>query len=212
MKVVIVCAGAFPRSEYPRLLLKEADSIVCCDGALATLEKNGIVPDVVTGDFDSVCRRALKRFPGKVVRVEDQECNDLTKAFRYVMDNYSGLTYICILGATGKSEAHSLGNLSLLMQYEKDYALFGRGITVEMVSDYNTAFAISQGCTLYVGEGRKISVFTCDSSLRLRSKGLQWPLDDVVFDNWWKGSLNRASEDSIELEFSHSAPVLIILD
>lgn len=212
MKVTIVCAGAFPRSEYPLLLLKEADSIVCCDGALTTLEKKGIVPDVVTGDFDSVCRRALKRFPGKVVHIADQECNDMTKAFRYVMENYSGLTHIYILGATGKSEAHSLGNLSLLMQYEKDYSLCSREISVEMVSDYNTAFAISNDCTLFVGQGRKVSVFTCDSSLKLRSGGLQWPLDGVEFDNWWKGSLNRASEDSVRLEFSHPAPVLIILD
>ena len=60
--VAIVCNGSFPRTEYPLYLLRSADFVVCCDGALQTLEKKGIVPDVVVGDMDSVCGRALKRF------------------------------------------------------------------------------------------------------------------------------------------------------
>ena len=209
--VAIVCNGSFPRTEYPLYLLRNADSVVCCDGALQTLEKKGIVPDVVIGDMDSVCGRALKRFPGKVVRVEEQESNDLTKAFRYVMEHVPDVSEIHILGATGRREDHTLGNLSLLMEFEKAFDLSARGIAVDLVSDYTTALALGDSTTLDVGEGRPVSIFTPDPTLQIHSEGLQWPTDKVVFDNWWKASLNRASADRITLTLSHSAPVLVIL-
>ena len=209
--VAIVCNGSFPRTEYPLYLLRNADSVVCCDGALQTLEKKGIVPDVVVGDMDSVCGRALKRFPGRVVRVGEQESNDLSKAFRYVMEQVPDVGFIHILAATGRREDHTLGNLSLLMEFEKAFGLSARGIAVDLVSDYTSALALGDSTTLDVGEGRPVSIFTPDPTLRIRSEGLQWPTDGVVFDNWWKATLNRATADRITLTLSHPAPVLVIL-
>lgn len=211
-RVVIICNGQFPRGEYARYLIAQADVRVCCDGALATLEKKGIATDVVIGDMDSVCSSALKRFGGTVVHDPDQECNDQTKAMRYVMNHYPELSSIHIVGATGKSEAHTIGNLGLLMEYERSYNLEARGIRLELVSDYCTAFVISDSCSFDVGEGRKVSIFTDDNSLRVRSEGLVWKTDDVVFGNWWQGALNRAAQDRIHLELSHHAPLLVILD
>jgi hypothetical protein len=34
----------------------------------------------------------------------------------------------------------------------------------------------------------------------------------VVFDNWWKATLNRASADIVTLTFSHPSIALLILD
>ena len=36
MDIAILCNGAFPRKDYPRYLLRSADRIVCCDGALVS--------------------------------------------------------------------------------------------------------------------------------------------------------------------------------
>ena len=209
--VAIVCNGQFPRKEYPLYLLQSADAVVCCDGALQALEKRGIVPDVVIGDMDSVCGRALKRFPGRVVRVEDQQTNDLTKAFSFVMETWPECRSVHILAATGYREDHTLGNLGLLMEYERRYQLSERGISVDLVSDYSTALALTGSATLDVGQGRPVSLFTPDTTLQIRSEGLEWPTDGVRFDNWWKASLNRASADRITLSLSHPAPVLVIL-
>lgn len=212
MTITIIANGQFPRKEYPRYLVSSADAIVCCDGALQTLEKHGIVPDVVIGDLDSICQRALGRFKGVKIHDANQENNDLTKAFNYVMENYPELSSIHIIGATGRSEAHTLGNLSLLMEYEKVFDLAAKGISVDMVSDYSTAFAICGSGNLHIGTGRRISIFSPDPTLNIKSKGLEWPTDKVVFDNWWKASLNVAADDVVSLEFNHPAPALIILD
>ena len=60
--------------------------------------------------------------------------------------------------------------------------------------------------------GRKISLFSPDNSLKLKSKGLVWPTDNVIFDNWWPATLNRTDDDTIHLDFSHKSLVLIIVD
>lgn len=212
MNIAIIANGAFPRKEYPKYLVTSADVVVCCDGALSALEKRGIAPDVVIGDLDSICQRALGRFKGVKVHDSNQENNDLSKAFDYVMANYADIEAIHIIGATGMSEAHTIGNLSLLMEYEKNYNLSSQGINVDIVSDYCTAFAIADSCELHVGTGRRMSIFSPDSTLNIKSEGLQWPTDNVVFDNWWKASLNIASADIVSLKFNHPAQALIILD
>ncbi|MBO7378814.1 MAG: hypothetical protein J6U31_03575, partial [Bacteroidales bacterium] len=164
------------------------------------------------GDMDSL-PAALKKNPEfSLVRVDEQEFNDLNKAMLWVLDNYGQVTDIHILGATGKSEAHALGNLSYLMYWEQEHGLSARGVKVDMVSDYNTAFAVTGSCELHVGEGRKLSLFSVDSTLRIHSEGLFWPTDDVRFDFWFRGTLNRASADVVSLRFNHPAPVLVVLD
>lgn len=100
--------------------------------------------------------------------------------------------------------------MSLLMEYCRMFDL--GSVSVDMVSDYSTAFAITGSCELHVGQGREVSIFSPDNSLKIRSKGLEWPTDDVVFDNWWKATLNKASEDVIRLEFSHKSLALIVMD
>ena len=99
------------------------------------------------------------------------------------------------------------------MEYAKELEAAGRnGISVEIVSDFSTAFAVTGSCSLTVGKGRAISVFSPDNSLTIKSKGLHWPTDGVVFDNWWKATLNRADDDTVELEFSHPSVALVILN
>ena len=218
MTAVIVANGEFPRKEYPRWILRNADVVVCCDGAYRHLRRLGIEPAVVVGDMDSLPRSAMDlpkagtRAAPLFVKVEEQEYNDLNKAFLWLRENYPQAADIHILGATGKSEAHALGNLSYLMYWEKEYKLSALGVNVQMVSDYNAAFAIADSCELHVGEGRKVSLFSTDNTLKIKSKGLAWPTDNVVFDMWFRGTLNRASADVINLQFNHQAPLLIILD
>ena len=194
----ILCNGLFPKEPYPLYLLEQAQRTVCCDGALQSYlahfgEKR--LPDAVVGDMDSLPEALQERFASRVVRVEE---------------HFPEVTEIHILGATGLREDHTVGNLGLLMEFPRLLPLGGR--QVDMVSDYGTAFAVTDSCELHVGEGRRVSLFSADNSLRITSEGLHWPTDDVVFDAWWKATLNRADIDVIRLTFSHPSSALVILD
>lgn len=210
--IVILCNGAFPTEPYPLFLLDSADAVVCCDGALEKLlaHNPSARPAVVIGDMDSLPVSLREQYASLVVKVEEQEFNDQTKAMRYVLEHYPEATDITILGATGLREDHTIGNLGLLMEYTRLFNLGDRRVSA--VSDYGTAFAITDSCDLHLGEGRRISIFTADNSLRITSQGLQWPLDDVVFDAWWKATLNRTTGPIVSLHFSHPSAVLVMVD
>ena len=217
--VVIIGDGRFPKTEYPRYLIRNADFIICCDGALSKFIRNSEsifgerrLPDIVVGDMDSLSPALKKKHSDIIVKIDEQEHNDQTKAFRWAMENLQGISQIYILGATGEREDHTIGNMSLLMEYARTYDLEKTGINVEMVSDHATIFAVTDTFEMECGEGRRISIFTPDNSLRIRSTGLEWPTDDVVFDNWRKATLNRASQDTVRLEFSHRSIALIMME
>lgn len=217
--VVIICDGRFPKSEYPRYLIRTADFIICCDGALQKFLRASVsifgekrLPDVVVGDMDSLSPALRRRHSDIIVQIDEQEHNDQTKAFRWALENIPGISQIYILGATGEREDHTIGNVSLLMEYARTYDLEGMGIGVEMISDHATIFAATDTFEMDCGEGRRVSIFSPDNSLRIRSEGLEWPTDEVIFDNWWKATLNRASQDHVRLEFSHRSIALIMMD
>lgn len=216
---VIVGNGQFPKKEYPLYLLESADYVVCCDGALDTYlrhfrGRNLRRPDVVVGDMDSLSKKTAERFRDIAVKIDEQETNDQSKAFHYILEHFPDVDTIHILGATGKREDHTIGNLSLLMEYAREMRRqdCGRTVSVDIVSDWSTAFAITDSCTLDVGEGRSVSIICPDNSLNIKSEGLIWPTDNVVFDNLWQATLNRASADRISLTFSHPSIALIILN
>lgn len=215
---VIIGNGDFPKKEYPLYLLSRADYIVCCDGALDrylryTRDRSMTrLPDAVIGDMDSISASSRKKFAHLAVKVDDQETNDQTKAFDYVIRTFRDVSEIIFLAATGKREDHTLGNMSLLMEYARRDDVKASGIHIEMVSDYSTIIPVTDSTELDCGQGRSISIISPDSSLRIRSEGLQWPTDNVIFDNWWKATLNRASEDTVKLTFSHPSAALVIMD
>jgi thiamine pyrophosphokinase len=126
------------------------------------------------------------------------------------LNNLTGIEQIHILGGTGGRADHTIGNTSLLMEYTR---MFDLGeITIEMVTDEGTIFPINDTIEFECGPGRSISIFSPDNSLRIRSEGLAYPTDDVLFDNWWKATLNKTVQDKVRLELSHKSIALIILD
>ncbi len=232
---VIIGGGDFPRKPYPRELIRRADIIVCCDGnALKAFLRNREAifgndnrrPDAIVGDMDSMSPKLAKEYSSLLVKIEEQDDNDQTKALHHILDNYPDVDTIHILAATGKREDHTIGNLGLLMEYARALPschpercpepVEGRSEgslpQLDMVSDYSTAFVVTDSCDLILGRGRKISLFSPDNSLKLKSKGLVWPTDNVIFDNWWPATLNRTDDDTIHLDFSHKSLVLIIVD
>ena len=71
-EVVIICDGAFPKTEYPRYLIRTADFTICCDGALRKFIRNSKaifgddrLPDKVVGDMDSLPASLKARYSSR---------------------------------------------------------------------------------------------------------------------------------------------------
>ena len=207
---VILANGDYPSASLPLQILGEAPFVVCCDGGANEYIAQGHLPSIIIGDGDSLSEENRLKYVSLIHHNPDQETNDQTKAVQYLLSE--GKKRIAIVGATGKREDHTIGNISLLMEYARTYDLEGLGVNVEMISDYGSMFAVTDTFEMDCGEGRRVSIFSPDNSLRIKSEGLEWPTDDVVFDNWWKATLNRATKDTVHLELSHKSIALIILN
>ena len=215
--VVIICDGQFPKTEYPRYLIGSADFVICCDGALKKFMRNSVsifgeerLPDLVIGDMDTLPASWQKKYADIIIKETEQDHNDQTKAVRWALNNLKGISNLYILGATGGRADHTIGNLSLLMEYTRMFDL--SGISIEAVADEGTIFAVNDTVEFDCGIGRSVSIFSPDSTLNIKSSGLEYQTDGVVFDNWWKATLNKASQDNVRLEFSHKSMALVILD
>lgn len=196
---VILANGAFPRAGgVPWRLLEEAARVVACDGAADEFRRRfSRDADFVVGDLDS-----LRGCPGgKVVRVEDQDTNDLTKAIDFCRGR--GWRKLVIVGATGLREDHMLGNVFRAME-----------AGVEIVSDCGRFIPLAEKDGGYrfrsrVGTGAPLSVFATDPTTVMTSKGLVWRLDGVVFRNLYCATLNRASRSTVEISSNRPAFVYV---
>ena len=198
---VVVANGSFPQTAGPLELLKSAPAIIACDGAVQNLHERGLEPTAIVGDLDSIAQEMLRLYADRIHTVEDQEINDLTKVVRFA--HTTGYRKLLILGATGLREDHTLGNISLLMDYAP---LFEQ---VEMLSDYGHLIPVQQTTTLPSTPGQQISIFSMYPCGEITTEGLRWPITRRRLTAWWQGSLNEALGNEFTLTLSPEARVIV---
>lgn len=200
-QAVILADGSFPTHEVPLGYLKKAEMIVCCDGSTRSLVEHGMIPDAIVGDMDSLDKELASEFADRTFIDGNQETNDLTKAVEWCRK--SGYNDIIILGATGKREDHSVGNISLLTEYSK-YA------KVQMITDNGIFLPFHESCRIETFKGQQISVFSVNTETEITSEGLRFPLVKRRLKNWWEATLNESTGTSVELEF-RGGPLLVFM-
>jgi thiamine pyrophosphokinase len=183
---VVLGNGSYPTHEVPLQLLQSASFLLCCDGAVNQLTAHGVTPDFIIGDGDSIAPELKQRYADRFLQVADQETNDQTKAMNYLMQK--GVQRVALVGATGGREDHTLGNVSLLMDYLR------QGMEVRMFTDTGVFIPARGETLLEVEPGTQISIFRFDAT-SLSAEGLKYPLYD--FTAWWQGTLNEAVEPQV---------------
>lgn len=191
-ETAIIANGKFPDHPLPLSYLLKAKRVICCDGAADSLIDFGLVPFAIVGDCDSVNKKIAEKYQDRLFIDVDQETNDLTKSVKWCSGR--GYDDIVILGGTGKREDHTLGNISLLVEY----ASF---IKVKMVTDAGIFFPVMESTRINTQKGQQVSVFSIDPSIEISSTGLKYKLDHKKLSNWWTATLNEAEEKSVTLEF-----------
>jgi thiamine pyrophosphokinase len=160
-----------------------------------------MVPDAIVGDMDSLSDELSEKFADKIYIDENQDTNDLTKAVIWCHE--SGYNDIVIVGATGKREDHTIGNISLLAEYS-EY------VKVKMVTDTGIFLPFHKSCRIESFQGQQVSVFSINPETEITSTGLRYPLIKRKLKNWWEATLNEAAGNLIGLEFTEGS-VLVFL-
>jgi thiamine pyrophosphokinase len=180
-EAVIMANGIFPSHAVPLDILQRAPHVVACDGAVNRYPQ----AEAVVGDGDSIA----EEYRPKLVVIDEQDDNDLTKATRYCLSR--GWRRIAYLGATGQREDHTLGNIALLMRYYRDM-----GVNGVMYTDHGQFTPVSGKRTFQSFAGQQVSIFNFGST-RIESEGLKW--DSYAYRELWQGTLNEALADHFTL-------------
>lgn len=199
--VVVLADGDFPSHPLPLFLLEQATTIICCDGSTQKLLNYGKEPHIIVGDMDSILPDLLKRFDDRIIRSSCQETNDLTKAVQFCIQK--AFPHIHILGATGGREDHTIANISLIADYAQH-------LQVEIITNHGIFIPLLSEATIATRPGMQLSIFCLDSDVSLQAAGLRYPVENVRFDSWWKGSLNEATGERCSFTFDKGRLLLFI--
>lgn len=199
---VILGAGDFPSNSVPLSVLRNARFLCCCDGAARSLAAKGFVPDAIVGDGDSLPQAFKDEYRDILHMEKEQDDNDLTKATRFC--TALGHRRIAYIGATGRREDHTLGNISLMANYVLTF-----GIEPVMFTDYGVFLPCRGDVSLRSRPCQQVSVFNLNCKT-LSSVGLKYPLYTVT--EWWQGTLNEALGQQFSLRGDGAYMVYLTYD
>lgn len=186
---VILANGDYPSSPFPLKVLNEAPYVVCCDGGADEYIAKGHLPDVIIGDGDSLSEENRLKYANLLHHNPDQETNDQTKAVQFLLS--AGKKRVAIIGATGKREDHTIGNISLLMEYAH------MGVNARIFTDYGVFIPCKDICTFECRKGQAVSIFNF-TGRNFKAEGLEYPLYD--FTTWWQGTLNVCTDTIFRID------------
>lgn len=135
MKAVIISGGHIDDAFVLRWLKKNTyDCIIAADSGMNFLYRNGIVPDVIAGDFDSVDGDSLDEFSSlsdvEMLRLNPiKDDTDTEFVIREAIRR--GAAAISMLGATGTRLDHVLANIYLLGIGLEE------GVSIELIDAHN---------------------------------------------------------------------------
>jgi len=199
---VILANGEKPDHLIPVTILKNAEKIVCCDGAISFLEQLNIYPKIIVGDCDSMSSAQKEKFKPIILEDNNIEYNDLQKAIKYCIAN--NWNEVAILGATGMRDDHFMANVGILMHYANRLAL-------KMVSNYGIFIPVNQTTTFKSYPKQQVSIFSFSPDTIITYHNLKYPIKSQKFNELWEGSLNEAITENFTIEMSGSGALLVFL-
>ena len=179
--------------------LTNYDIVCAIDGAYNHFEKNNIVPDLVTGDFDSI-----NTIPTtvEVIKTPNQDYTDFEKALQIL--KHRGFSHIDVYGGSGKEHDHFLGNISTALQWKI-------GLTISFFDDFGKYFFIEESIIINNVKGRNISLIPFPTANGIITKGLKFPLKNETLSFGERiGTRNIAIEESVFIAFD-SGELLIYI-
>ncbi|MBQ2184968.1 MAG: thiamine diphosphokinase [Lachnospiraceae bacterium] len=126
-RAVIVGSAKINNYEKIKEYLKEDDFFVYCDGGLKHMEKLGVKPNLIVGDFDSHENPHMDS--ETIVLPCEKDDTDTCHALKVCIER--GFKDFLFIGCIGERMDHTMGNVSLLIMLKE------KGLSGIMLDDYS---------------------------------------------------------------------------
>ena len=167
MRALVIANGDPPSAALLEELREGAALVVAADGGARRALALGLVPDIVTGDLDSI-GDAREAIPADRIRPNPHpNATDLEKAIALCLDE--GCDAVDIIGGGGGRADHALANLSVLVR-------FGRRARVRMVDERFAIELVDGEATVEGPAGTVVSLVAISRCEGVTTSGLRWEL------------------------------------
>ena len=168
----IVGAGECKKLDFTK---KDGDIVIAADGGYKYLQRAGIKPDIVIGDFDSLGKAPEGE---KIIRLKPEK--DVTDTYAAVSEGIKcGYSRFNIYGASGGRIEHTLANIQLiasLAEKNMQASIFDGSTVITAVTAKTLRFD-----SAYNGY---ISIFAhSDKCTGVCLRGLKYPLENAELSN-----------------------------
>lgn len=180
MRVVIISGGHIDDAFAVVWLEKNKyDLMIAADSGMNFLHRNGIVPNIIAGDFDSAKEESVAYFQGlndvQVMKLNPiKDDTDTEFVIREAIRR--GAKEITVLGATGTRLDHVLANVYLLGIGLEE------GISIQLVDKHNRIRMINSSLEIGRDEqfGDYVSVLPVKGDAKgVNLEGMKYPLYDA---------------------------------
>lgn len=221
MNHILIITGGLLDFDFAKEYIKTLsfDKVFAVDKGLEYVERLGLLPDYIVGDFDTVNPKILKAYEEKIQKGESHAFIDYHPAKKDATDTEIALDRaineepdcITILAATGDRIDHVLMNLSILMQPLSagiDCVIVDRKNKIQLLSDKRKNYLEIKNKEQY---GKYLSLIPMTSKVEaLTITGVMYPLTDK--DVYQGSSLtvsNQIIDDIATIHFK-SGTMLVI--
>ena len=163
--------GAGERTDH-KIVKKDGDIVVACDGGLRYLDKDGIIPDVIIGDFDSLGFVPEGKNVVKLNVIKDE--TDVGAALRIYGDEYDRFMLYC---CTGGRISHTFANIQNVLPLAKN------GKEIFIFDGKETITFLSNGSLEFIGSEGSFSVLSMGKSSGVSITDAKYTLDNAVLSD-----------------------------
>ncbi|MAW74469.1 MAG: thiamine diphosphokinase [Candidatus Marinimicrobia bacterium] len=199
--VTIVANGAFPKSGIPKDILDKSKTIIACDGAANTLDENNYRIDAIIGDLDSIRPDIKDKYDDIIYQYPDQSENDLRKAIEFLISN--NVKEASIIGATGKREDHTIGNIFSLSK-------FCSKINLKIFTETGCFICINKDTEFKSFKGQQVSLFTLNDKTKITTKGLKYNFNKNAISTIFYGTLNESVCEKFHVKINNECAIIFL--
>lgn len=202
LKALLVIGGEKPSFEFFHKILSNYDGIAAADSGLDYSLAGGVVPFLVAGDMDSLRDPSvLDKLKGteivKASRYKDETDTEL--AIRELWQR--GYKKITLFGGGGGRLDHIFA-LRILFEQENP--------PLEWFTAQEGIILVNRRILLGEKINRRVSLFPVGPGVcRIKSQGLRWPLDELVWDRKGFGISNEVISKDSFVEPAEGKAILI---
>lgn len=199
MHALIFLGGEFAALRRP---LPEADTVIAADRGWDNAVKNGVTPDILVGDMDSIDRLPRAAEIIRVPAIKDE--TDAQLALRIAADR--GADRITLAGRLSGRADHTLSVIFMLEALKKE------NIACEIIDDVNRVRLLENESVFVMGEYKYFGLLSLGTST-VSVSSCRYPLENAVLrrDDPYAVS-NEAEGDGARITVSGDPVILVESD